>query len=168
MFISGRLIVHAPVQMLELVRRLRTQQPGVHVVLLTNNNPLVKEQLASLAPEVVAAFGGENSCFCSSQFGASKPDPLVFQRLALTIGVRPDQMIVIDDSAANVRGARAAGIRSFHFNHGADSGQQSDEHIGQTAGGSNTGQGDRYGGGGAAMLEAALVAMGLYTSVAKL
>ena len=47
------------------------------VTLLTNNGPLTSRHLRSLAPELVPVFG--DHLFTSSDYGARKPDPEVFE-----------------------------------------------------------------------------------------
>lgn len=41
--------------------------------------------------------------------GVRKPDPEVFRRTARLLGLEPGDCVVVDDLAANVRGAREAG-----------------------------------------------------------
>ena len=41
--------------------------------------------------------------------GVAKPDPEVYRRTAALLGLTPAECVVVDDLAANIRGARAAG-----------------------------------------------------------
>jgi len=45
-----------------------------------------------------------------AQIGARKPDPEVFRRVAAMLDVPPQECVMVDDLARNVRGARAAGM----------------------------------------------------------
>ena len=83
-------------------------------MLLTNNNPLLAEELPAIYPEVAQLFAPY--AWCSSMFGTSKPDPMVFERVALALGAHPSSLYFIDDSAANIAAAEHAGLRgAFHF-----------------------------------------------------
>ncbi len=53
----------------------------------------------------------------SEEAGMSKPDPRIFQIALDRLGCRPDEVVMVGDSwAADVIGARAAGIRPIWFN----------------------------------------------------
>ncbi|MGK2854536.1 MAG: HAD-IA family hydrolase, partial [Microbacteriaceae bacterium] len=82
------------------------------VTLLTNNNPMVAENLAELAPELVPLFGEHLHASC--EYGARKPDPLVFLRVLDQYLVDAPEAFFADDMAANVRAARSVGITAHH------------------------------------------------------
>jgi putative hydrolase of the HAD superfamily len=48
----------------------------------------------------------------SAALGCSKPDPAFFSRIEERTGFAPDELLLIDDVAANVEAARAAGWRA--------------------------------------------------------
>ena len=48
-----------------------------------------------------------------------KPDVAIYERHAKDFGLSPEHSVFIDDSLANVEGARAAGWQAVHFT-GAD------------------------------------------------
>ena len=48
-----------------------------------------------------------------------KPDPAIFALLIARYGLEPDRTLFVDDSAANVDGARSAGLHAHLFT-GAD------------------------------------------------
>lgn len=52
--------------------------------------------------------------FLSCEIGLRKPDPEAFAFVAQRIGAAPDRIAFFDDTAENVAGARAAGLRAFH------------------------------------------------------
>lgn len=84
------------------------------LVLLTNNNPLLAEELPTIFPDVARLFAPH--AWCSSMFGTAKPDTMVFERVALALGVPPASMFFIDDNPANVAAAERAGLSgAFHF-----------------------------------------------------
>ena len=51
----------------------------------------------------------------SWRLGVTKPDPEAFDRATEALGVAPDEVFFVDDSAANVEAARAAGWQAHHF-----------------------------------------------------
>jgi HAD superfamily hydrolase (TIGR01509 family) len=96
---------------LALLPRLR---PAVRCAVLTNNNLLVKQHFSTLYPEV-AAMVGDRACV-SAEFGARKPDPDVYRKCLARLGVDPAATLFVDDSSANVAGAREAGLEAHHYN----------------------------------------------------
>ena len=82
------------------------------ITLLTNNNPLTGRHLDTLAPEVAALFG--DHAFTSSEYGARKPDPVVYERVLARYGVPASDAFFADDLADNIAGARSIGIQSHH------------------------------------------------------
>ena len=83
------------------------------VTLLTNNGPLTARHLRTLAPELVPVFG--DHLFTSSDYGARKPEPEVFEAVLTRYGVKPEDAFFADDLAINVSGARAVGITAHRF-----------------------------------------------------
>ncbi|MGC4111673.1 MAG: HAD-IA family hydrolase [Nocardioides sp.] len=61
------------------------------------------------------------SCY-SYELGVAKPDPGFFTRAADKIGATPAQILFVDDTAANVEGARSAGLpaEQWDFEQGLD------------------------------------------------
>lgn len=48
----------------------------------------------------------------SAAYGVGKPDPAFFRAVAAKTGYAPETLVLIDDSAANIEGARSAGWRA--------------------------------------------------------
>lgn len=94
---------------LALLSRLRE---GTTCAVLTNNNLMVKRHFAILYPEIATRIGSQ--AYVSAEFQALKPDPVVFQRCLARLGAAPESSLFIDDSAANVAGAVAAGLAGHH------------------------------------------------------
>ena len=53
---------------------------------------------------------GQSRYLYRALFGARKPDAAVYRRCLAEIVVAPEETLFIDDSVANVAGARAAGV----------------------------------------------------------
>lgn len=51
----------------------------------------------------------------SCDLGEVKPHPDVYRRALAALGARPDEVVFVDDSEANVAGARRLGIRAERF-----------------------------------------------------
>lgn len=83
------------------------------VTLLTNNGALMSKHLTTLAPELVEIFGDHR--FTSSDYGARKPDPVVFQRVLDSYGVPARDAFFADDLPANVAGAASIGITTYLY-----------------------------------------------------
>lgn len=54
------------------------------------------------------------SCY-SYELGAAKPDPRFFTIAAERIGAAPAEIVLVDDSARNLQGARAAGLAAVQW-----------------------------------------------------
>ena len=83
------------------------------ITLLTNNGPLVSKHLRAIAPELVDLFG--DHLFTSSDYGARKPDPVVFERVLAAYDAAPENTFFADDMRVNVEGAAGLGITTYHF-----------------------------------------------------
>lgn len=51
----------------------------------------------------------------SASEGVMKPDPAIYERTLDRLGAKPQECVFIDDSAANIAGARALGIHAILF-----------------------------------------------------
>ena len=90
---------------LALLSRIR---PNVRCAVLTNNNLLVLKHFSILYPEV-AGLVGDRACV-SAEFGARKPDADVYRKCLVRLAAAPAETLFVDDSPANVAGARMAGL----------------------------------------------------------
>ena len=84
-----------------------------------NNNPIsmprCREILAENGIEPARYFKAE---FVSSEMKLLKPSEAFYREVVRRIGLPPEQLLFIDDSMANVEGARAVGIQAVHFVQG--------------------------------------------------
>ena len=97
----------------EMVEYACSLSERVALALLTNNGALLHEALPELAPEVCGVF--TRNLHASYEFGARKPDTLVFTRLLEHCRVPARQAVFIDDDDEFIRGAIAAGMHGIHF-----------------------------------------------------
>jgi glucose-1-phosphatase len=100
---------------LSLLPRIR---PAVRCAVLTNNNLLVRRHFAALFPQV-ASMVGDRACV-SAEFGVRKPDAETYRRCLGRLGAEPAATLFVDDSSANVAGARAAGLLGYEYTGAAE------------------------------------------------
>jgi putative hydrolase of the HAD superfamily len=96
-------------RMLALVERVRAT--GTITALATN-------QQSYRGAWIQANLGYERHFdhqFHSFQVGLAKPDPAYFRHIVDTLGIEPEEAVFVDDMAANVAGARRAGLRAVRF-----------------------------------------------------
>lgn len=101
----------------DMMALLHSLHPRIPLAVLTNNGALVRETMAELAPDLWALLGDRIHATC--EFNARKPDPAVYVRLAERYRVPPGAIVFVDDSEANVQGARAAGLQAVLFEDAA-------------------------------------------------
>ncbi|MEJ3404569.1 HAD family phosphatase [Rathayibacter sp. YIM 133350] len=95
---------------------------------LLSNNPIIfKDALPTLAPDVAELVGTND--LISAVLGARKPERRIYTRAMGRFGVRPEDAFFVDDSAANIRGAGEAGMRTFHLVRTPDGGFNTDELV---------------------------------------
>ena len=92
-----------------LVRVLRAGGHGVH--LGTNQHA----RRASYMKRELGYGDLFDSCFYSCDLGLAKPDVAFFETVARELGVSPADVLFVDDSATNVRGAQAAGMAAVRW-----------------------------------------------------
>ncbi|MCK1423348.1 HAD family phosphatase [Bradyrhizobium sp. 180] len=95
--------------MLEIADSLRKT---VDIAVLTNNTTLVADHIDTLLPDLRPLFGSQ--IYTSAQFKTAKPDPRCYRRCLSELNVRPEMALFVDDVAANVAGAREAGLSAHH------------------------------------------------------
>ena len=100
------LAIEVSAESLAVARALRASGVAVH---LATNQDLRR------AAYMKAELGYDDvfdSCFYSSDVGWAKPSAEFFTHIVETLGVPADQVLFVDDSQANVDGARGAGLRA--------------------------------------------------------
>lgn len=97
----------------EVVRGLKER--GVRVGGLSN----WPTELFHYAREGVALLGELEDVVVSGPLGMRKPDAQIYRHMLTHYGVTPHQVVFVDDSPENVRGAAALGIDAVRFT-GAD------------------------------------------------
>jgi putative hydrolase of the HAD superfamily len=95
--------------MLEIADSLRR---AVDIAVLTNNTTLVADHIDTLLPDLRPLFGSR--VYASAQFKTAKPDPHCYRLCLAELAAKPETVLFVDDLAANVAGARQAGLFGHH------------------------------------------------------
>jgi epoxide hydrolase-like predicted phosphatase len=90
-------------------RIVRLREQGYRTGLLTNS---MKEFRPSLARDV--DLGLFDVVVDSSEVGARKPEPAIYERMTAALGVPPSRIVYLDDFEDNLVGADAAGWTVVH------------------------------------------------------
>ena len=85
---------------------------GVPMYAITNWSADTWPHALELYPRLTALFG---DIVVSGQVRQLKPEPAIYRLLMDRNGLSPQDCIFIDDSLANVEGARALGMDGIHF-----------------------------------------------------
>lgn len=99
-------------RVLKLIRDARCPS-----ALFTNNGPLLEAGLIEDLTDVGSAF---DQLLFSWRLGTTKPDPAAFERAADRLAVTPDRLLFVDDDAANVQAAEAAGWQAWRYTNSLD------------------------------------------------
>jgi putative hydrolase of the HAD superfamily len=101
-----------------VVDALRRASTLGEVSLFSNNPPPFPATLSHMAPDVAAILGP--NVLVSCQIGIRKPDPAAYRAALDHYGVAATDAFFVDDSAANIAGAREVGITAFHYTAASD------------------------------------------------
>ncbi len=93
------------------VRRLAKalHNQGISVAVLSNMN-----SLGGWGIRMLGLYHGFAPVILSYQEGVRKPDPRIYQIAIKKLGVKPNEILFVDNLVENVRAARAGGIQTLH------------------------------------------------------
>jgi FMN phosphatase YigB (HAD superfamily) len=91
----------------DVLRRLPAVSRTIPLFAFTNTNPTHQETWSQRYAEAVSHF---RNVYISSEIGRRKPYVSAYQHVAADMGYRPEQIVFVDDSQANVAGALEAGM----------------------------------------------------------
>ena len=95
--------------MRELMQKIKKEK-GVRVFILSN----ISRYFAEHADEIPILREAEY-CIFSAVCGHTKPEAAMFDHLCRTCKILPEETVFIDDSAKNIAGAEAFGIKGYLF-----------------------------------------------------
>jgi putative hydrolase of the HAD superfamily len=84
---------------------------GVRVYLATNQ----EHMRAAYLMQKLGLAEHVDGIFYSAQLGVKKPDREFFQRVQAEVGLRGEEILLIDDSRQNIEAARDAGWQTLHW-----------------------------------------------------
>lgn len=79
--------------------------------LLANTNPMHYQQALPATPALRLLMPH----FLSFQIGALKPSPEIYHYVITHLACKPAELLLIDDSDVNIRGAQKCGMRGYRF-----------------------------------------------------
>ena len=112
------------------IEMLRTLSGRYDLYLLSNNNSISMRRCREIFSEaglpLEEAFKG---LFLSYQMKMLKPSPAIYGSMIASLGLRPEEILFIDDSEANVEAAARAGIKTLPYVPGTDLKASLDERL---------------------------------------
>ena len=120
-------VLGRPIDMEAYGRFWRTTAPGVHWMVVQKMRALKRDgyRIALLTNNVKefgdnwrAMFPVDELCedvIDSSHVGMRKPEREIYELTCARLGVKPDEVVFVDDNADNVAAARAFGMGAVHF-----------------------------------------------------
>ena len=122
--LCGEFLVHVDV----IDRIVRLRHEGYRLGLLTNSFVEFREHIESHID-----FTLFDAVVDSSVVGHRKPEPAIYELTARMLGVSASEILYLDDFAANLEGAKAAGWRTIHFTDVGSAMRELDRTLAQTA-----------------------------------
>jgi FMN phosphatase YigB (HAD superfamily) len=98
---------------------LAARRKDLRYGVFTNNGPLEEEALTRLYPGAFEIF--TDRFFCH-RLTANKPDQAVYRQVTGLLGVRPEDISFVDDSADNVSAASRCGWTAIRYHQPSDLG----------------------------------------------
>lgn len=98
----------------ELVALLARARPALRTAILTNAGPTRRAELV----ERFAADTLVGLIVVSAEEGVAKPDPAIYRLTCERLGLAPADCLFVDDTPANVEGARRAGLMAELYTPG--------------------------------------------------
>jgi putative hydrolase of the HAD superfamily len=115
-FADGWQQVFGP-QIEETVALLPRLAGRVPLALFSNTNAMHYRYWSQRYAQALRPFGQR---FISCEMGVRKPERASFEHVARALGVRPERILFFDDTAANIEGAKAAGVPAVWVRTPAD------------------------------------------------
>jgi len=95
----------------ELVAYIRRLKPAFKIGLLSNN----WSNLRHLIEERWQIGDAFDTLIISAEIGMIKPEPSIYQFTLEQLGVRPEEVVFVDDFIENILAAQKMGWRTVHF-----------------------------------------------------
>lgn len=116
--ITNAILLDVPRERADLLRRLRQH----YKVLLFSNTNQINYECFTMRLQAKLGYDFFRECFDAAYFShqihCRKPAPEGFALILKQQQLQPDETLFIDDIAANLDGARALGIHTYHLDRG--------------------------------------------------
>lgn len=115
-----RFITGIPVRRLEALRQLRKQ--GYRIYLLSNTNPVMWDGVIrrEFEKEGLRREDYFDGMVTSFEAKCLKPEEQIFRYAEKNLGIKPEETLFFDDSAANTEAAAKLGFRTAHVLPGTE------------------------------------------------
>jgi putative hydrolase of the HAD superfamily len=101
----------------EIEAQLKAAAAKMPIYAFTNTNTAHERYWSVAYKDMLSHF---RKIYVSSTIGLRKPDADAFAYVVEDIGVKASRILFFDDSAANIEGARAAGLQTVHVRDNRD------------------------------------------------
>lgn len=103
------------------VELLKACYGKIDMYVLSNNNPITYQTFRDFLEEAGVPMDTTfKKAFFSFQMHMLKPGIEIYNKVVEECGVRPEEMLFVDDSESNIEGAKAAGLNTLLFSPGGD------------------------------------------------
>lgn len=103
------------------VELLKSCYGKIDMYVLSNNNPITYQTFRDFLEEAGVPMDTTfKKAFFSFQMHLLKPGIEIYNKVIEEIGVKPEEVLFVDDSKSNIEGAEAAGFHTLLFNPGGD------------------------------------------------
>lgn len=103
----------------DVVKQIRELSKTCELYVLSNNNPVCTRRFMDILDEegIRDLFKG---MYFSFRMKMLKPGREIYEAVIADIGHSPEEMLFVDDSASNIKGAETVGLRTLLYTRGAD------------------------------------------------
>ncbi len=110
----NEMILDVPVEKTKLLSELKEKLP---TYLLSNTNEIHMEKVRREWKKAthIPLEKHFREVFLSYQINLRKPDPEIFQYVCSKIGLKPENVLFIDDSPQHIEGAKSIGLQTIHL-----------------------------------------------------
>lgn len=103
----------------DVIRQIRELSKVCELYVLSNNNPVCTRRFMDILDEegIRNLFG---KMYFSFRMKMLKPGREIYETVIADIGHKPEEMLFVDDSTSNIRGAEVVGLRTLLYTRGTD------------------------------------------------
>ena len=95
-------------------QKLRDLKTRVPISLLSNTSSIHYEYFSPQCSDLLGLFEKQ---FLSFEMGQRKPDHEIYHTMIEELGLKPGEVVFVDDLAENIKAANETGIKGIHLSH---------------------------------------------------